>query len=71
MAMNMRSERVRRGLTAQQVAEKTGLSANSILNWERGATEPLAKNVITLASLYGCSVDYLLGITDERNVPVC
>lgn len=66
MTLNMRSERVRRGMSAQDVADATGFSVNSILKWEIGKTNPLATNVIKLAELYGCSVDYLLGVTDKR-----
>lgn len=65
MRHNMRAERVRRGYTAQQVANKLGVSLNSVLGWERGEVEPGGQNLISLARLYRCSPEYLLEITTD------
>lgn len=65
MRHNMRAERVRRGYTAQQVANKLGVSLNSVLGWERGEVEPGGQNLISLARLYRCSPEYLLEITND------
>lgn len=67
MRRNMKSERVRIGLTASEAARKAGISVSTLLSWERGEKEPLSVNLISLAHLYGCSAEYLLGMTDERN----
>lgn len=40
---------------------------NSLLRWESGETEPVLDNLEKLSKLYGCSVEYLLGQTCERN----
>ena len=34
--------------------------------WERGEREPLAHQLIDLARVFECSVDYLLGISDVK-----
>lgn len=67
MRANMRSERVRTGMTAAEAAQKIGVSTNTLLGWERGETEPKGVGLVTLARLYGVTPDYLLGISDERN----
>lgn len=48
------------------VAEKTGVSMNSIYSWESGRTRPNVEAVKKLIDLYGCSADYLFGLTDKR-----
>lgn len=52
-------------LSQKYVAITLGLSAPSVANWERGKTNPTHENIVKLADLYGVSVDYLLGRTDE------
>lgn len=67
MRRNMRAERVRNELTARDVADKLGVSLNSVLGWERGDVEPGGQNLINLARLYGCSPEYLLEINQMAN----
>lgn len=64
--MNIRSERIRMGFTVDAVANKIGVSKNSLLNYERGDTEVPGSALKKMAALYGCSTDYLLGMTEER-----
>lgn len=66
MRGNMKVERARVGLTAEEVAKKIGVHPNALLRWENEEAEPLCTNLIKLAKLYECSPDYLLGLTDER-----
>lgn len=68
MRGNMKAERARLGLSAEQVAAEIGVSTNTILSWESGEKEPKAVNIIRLAKFYGCAAEYLLGMTDERKV---
>lgn len=61
------SERKRSGLTRKEVARQLGRSEMVIGKWERGETSPLVyPDGVMLAELFGCSIDYLAGITDER-----
>lgn len=62
----MKAERARLGLSAKQVAETIGVHENAVLRWENDEAEPMGKSLVSLASLYGCTADYLLGMTDER-----
>lgn len=67
MLNNFVSERKRAGLTREEVGEKIHRSEYVIGKWERGESSPsLVPDAINLAKLYGCSVDYLAGLVDER-----
>ena len=69
MRNNLVSERKRSGMTRQEVADSIGRSADVIGKWERGETSPLLiPDGIKLAKLYGCSIDYLAGLSEERVV---
>ena len=48
------------GLTVEQLAAKTGVTANSIYDWERGETKPSAKNFAKLAKACGCSTNEII-----------
>lgn len=67
MRNNLVSERKRAGLSREEVGEKIGRSKDVIGKWERGESSPLLiPDSVALAKLYGCSVDYLAGLVDER-----
>lgn len=68
MRVNMKAERARAGMSAKEVAHEIGVHENAVLRWEDGTAEPMGGNLVKLANLYGCSADYLLGVTDERTV---
>lgn len=63
---NMRAERARAGLTIKEAARAAGVHQNTLIRWERGEADPLAINLVSLAQLYGCTPEYLLGMTDDR-----
>ncbi len=64
---NMRAERARNGLTMQQVADALHVHMNAVVRWENGSCEPRASHLVALCRLYGCTPEYLLDMTDERN----
>lgn len=60
------SERVRLGLNQDDLANQLGLKTrSSVASWENGGDIPSSKLVL-MSELFRCSVDYLLGLTDER-----
>lgn len=67
MLNNMRAERARNNFSIEQVADKIGVHQNAVSRWENGQTEPSARNLISLCRLYGCTPEYLLDMTDDRN----
>ena len=64
---NMKAERVRKGMTLEDVSNAIGVHVNAISRWENDTAEPTASNLIALCHLYECSPEYLLGMVDERN----
>lgn len=48
-------------LSQEALAEKLGLSRQAISKWERAEASPDTDNLIALATLYGISLDELLG----------
>lgn len=66
MRQNMKAERARIGLSAKKVADIIGVHENALLRWENDEAEPIGKNLVALSNLYGCTADYLLGMTNER-----
>lgn len=67
MLVNVEVERRAAGLTVEQVADLVGVHPNTVRGWERGDYEPTSKNLVQLSTLFGCSADYLLGLTVNRN----
>ena len=65
--MRMKQERERTGKSAKEVAKDIGVHENALLRWENDEADPLASNLVKLAKYYGCTVEYLLGCTDERD----
>lgn len=53
-------------LSQQQVAEYLGMKQPQYSRYERGLRDVPSDILIRLAGLYGTSVDYLLGLTNEK-----
>ena len=66
MTNNIKSERVRIGLTQEALAEKIDVDAATIRRWEKGSTDIPSSKAACMSMLFKCSVDYLFGLTDER-----
>lgn len=67
MRNNLVSERKRAGLSRKEVASRIHRSEDVIGKWERGESSPLlVPDGVALAKIYGCSIDYLAGLVDER-----
>ena len=48
------------GLSQEQLADRLGVTRQSVSKWESGAAAPELVKVITLSELFGVSVDYLV-----------
>jgi transcriptional regulator with XRE-family HTH domain len=60
----LREVRERRGLSQEDLAKRTGLSASQIFRIETGRSEPSADAVIRIAKELEVSTDYLFGLVD-------
>lgn len=59
--------RVERGLTLEQLAEKTGLSSSALGNYETNEYKDISHfAIIKLANFYGVTTDYLLGFSETK-----
>lgn len=56
------------GLNAQRLSKATGISSGNIGDWKRGRSAPSASALIVLADCLDCSIDYLLGRTENPEV---
>ena len=56
------------GLSASKVSAETGISTGNISDWKKGRSMPTAQKLDILAEYFNCSVDYLLGRTDNPNI---
>lgn len=57
--------RINSNMSQKFVAMSLSIAAPSVSNWESGKTQPTPENFKRLAALFGVSVDYLMGETDE------
>ena len=62
MNRNIEAERARMQLTKEDLSKQLGISSKTYLSYIRGET-PIPSNVlVTMAGLFKCSTDYLLGL---------
>ena len=57
-------------ISQKQVADRIGLAISAVSSYESGSRYPSYEALIKLARIFHVSTDYLLGITDKRNVDV-
>ena len=69
-SLHDRLQKIRREkkLSQTELANQVGLSLRTYQYYERGERPPTAPVIITLADYLNCSVDYLLGRTDNPEV---
>ncbi len=57
--------RNKKGMTQKELADMLGVTDGAIGMWERGRREPDGDKLSQLARIFGVSVDYLLGHSDN------
>jgi len=63
----LKALRTETGLTQAAIAATVGVKHNTYSQWESGARFPESATLLaSLCRLYGCSSDYLLGLSEER-----
>lgn len=63
---NLAAERVRLGMTQEQLAAELSCTVKTLGKWEKDATTMPGEAMMKAAGLFGCSLDYLLDQSDER-----
>ena len=70
MGEKLKSLRLEKKLTQKQVADRIGLAISAVSSYESGARYPSYDVLVRLAHIFHVSTDYLLGMTDKRNIDV-
>ena len=66
----LKDERTKRHMTLPQLAEATGISKSTLDRYEKDdCTDMSPFNLAKLAEYYGLSLDYLMGLTENKNHP--
>ena len=60
-----RLKALRGGLSQSDFAAKIGVKQTSYSSWERGVKDPAAQTIAQIASTFGVSCDWLLGLSDS------
>ena len=61
----IRELRLENGLTQKELAIKINSTDKSIWAYEKGNASPPIDTLIALANFFGCTVDYLIGRSDD------
>ena len=54
---NIKQIRMKAGMTIDNVADRCGISKNSVCKWQRGDTMPTIDNFVVLAAVFGVGID--------------
>ncbi len=65
---NIRYYRKKNNLSQEELAEKIGVSRQSVSFWETGQTQPTIDNIIALSKIFHITSDMLLGNTSNAEV---
>lgn len=57
--ISIASARVNSGMTQPEFAKKIGVSLSTVINWEKGRTEPNASQLRTISELSGVPMDFI------------
>lgn len=70
MGNKLKSLRIEKKLTQKQIADQIGLAISAVSSYESGSRYPSYDVLVRLAHIFHVSTDYLLGMTDKRNIDV-
>ncbi|MDR1015669.1 MAG: helix-turn-helix domain-containing protein [Coriobacteriales bacterium] len=63
------SERALLGIDQGGLAKLIGVSRATVSGWELGTSEPGGESIRRMTRVFGCSADYLLGLSADRRQP--
>lgn len=66
----LKALRIEKNLTQKQVADRIGLAISAVSSYESGNRYPSYDVLVKMARIFHVSTDYLLGMTDTRNIDV-
>ena len=66
--MDLKEIRKNKKLSTEAVGRQLGVSHVTVINWERGKSEPGASAVVALAGVYGVSAEEILKAIPKKRV---
>lgn len=66
MYTSIEAERVRQGLTKQNLASALGITSKTYVSYVKGTTPIPSDVLLAMAKMFHCTTDYLLGTSDVR-----
>lgn len=69
LSKNLNAYRRRAGFTQETLAERLGVTRQAVSKWESDRSRPELELLITMAELYGCTVDNLLQGPPPEDAP--
>lgn len=66
----LKNLRIEKKMTQKQVADRIGLAISAVSSYESGSRYPSYDVLLKLARIFHVSTDYLLGVTETRNIDV-
>ncbi|MCM1363588.1 MAG: helix-turn-helix domain-containing protein [Faecalibacterium sp.] len=67
-ANNLKKERIKKGLNQNQIAKELETTQTTIAKYENGKLEPKIENIGKIADILECSIDYLMGRTENKEI---
>ena len=64
--ISLEAVRVNAGMSQKEWAKKLGVSNNTVINWEKGNTEPTLSRVREMSLLSGIPMDFIF-VPDKFN----
>nr|DAS36517.1 MAG TPA: helix-turn-helix domain protein [Caudoviricetes sp.] len=65
---NIEAERARAGMTRKELADSLNVTEQTLRMWTGGIRAIPSNKLLAMQGLFHCSVDYLLGLTDQREI---
>ncbi|MGU8337130.1 helix-turn-helix domain-containing protein [Clostridium perfringens] len=66
LKLRIKEERIKLGLNQEEFGKMINVSKQAVSGWENGYRTPDVETLEKLAELLNCSVDYLIGRTNEK-----
>ena len=64
IAQRIKELRKANNVSQKKLAEAIGVDKRAVIYWEQEVNEPKATYIKNMAVFFGCSADYLLGLSD-------
>lgn len=64
-ATRLKQLRQARGLSQPDLADAISAGKTTVSKWEAAETEPVLSGIRSLATFFGCTADYLIGLSDH------